>query len=104
MVIVTRGHNHDEAALHAVSNGSARYIGMIGSRRKVKLIFEDLAALGVDREKLAGVHSPIGVSIGSVTVPEIAVSIMAELIQVRRAQKPTRVDGPWEVTAEGDWR
>ncbi len=101
VVIVTRGHNHDEAALHAVIDSPARYIGMIGSRRKVKLIFDDLVALGVDPAKLERVHSPIGLKIGSVTVPEIAVSIAAELIQVRRSDPPTRVEGPFEVASTG---
>ncbi len=99
VVVVTRGHNHDEAALHAVIDSPARYIGMIGSKRKVKLIFDDLVALGVDPAKLARVHSPIGLKIGSVTVPEIAVSIAAELIQIRRTDPPTRVEGPFNIAA-----
>jgi len=94
VLIVTRGHRHDEQALHAVMNSPARYIGMIGSRRKVRLIFDDLAALGVDRAQLAKVHAPVGLSIGAVTVPEIAVSIVAQLVEVRRTQKPTHVEGP----------
>lgn len=94
VVVVTRGHNHDEQALHAVIDSPARYLGMIGSRRKVKLIFDDLAALGVTREKLDRVHAPIGLPIGGVTVPEIAVSILAQLVLVRRKQMPTRVTGP----------
>lgn len=94
VVIVTRGHNHDEQALHAVIDQPARYIGMIGSRRKVKLIFDDLIALGVIRERLERVHAPIGLSIGAVTVSEIAVSIVAQLIETRRTSKPTRVEGP----------
>lgn len=100
VVIVTRGHSNDEKALHAVINGPARYIGMIGSRRKVKLISDDLAAMGVKRSSLEKVHAPIGLPIGSVTVPEIAVSILAQLIQVRRAEKPTRVEGPFEIASE----
>jgi xanthine dehydrogenase accessory factor len=94
VVIVTRGHNHDEQALHAVIDSPAKYIGMIGSKRKVKLIFDDLVALGIDPAKLARVNAPIGLPIGAVTVPEIAVSILAQLVQVRRADKPTRVEGP----------
>jgi xanthine dehydrogenase accessory factor len=95
IVIVTRGHKHDEAALHAVIDRPARYLGMIGSRRKIKLIYADLAVLGVDPAKLARVHAPIGLPIGSVTVPEIAVSIVAQLVQVRRqTEKPTHVEGP----------
>ncbi len=96
VVIVTRGHSNDERALHAVIDRPARYIGMIGSRRKVKLIFDDLAALGVDRARLERIHAPIGLSIGAVTVPEIAVSILAQLVQIRRSDKPTRVEGPFE--------
>ncbi|MFH1418921.1 MAG: XdhC/CoxI family protein [Planctomycetota bacterium] len=97
VVIVTRGHKHDEEALHAVIDSPARYIGMIGSRRKIKLIYDDLVALGVPREGLDRVRAPIGLAIGAVTVPEIAVSIVAQLIEVRRTSKPTRVEGPFSV-------
>jgi xanthine dehydrogenase accessory factor len=72
---------------------------MIGSRRKIKLIFDDLAELGVERSLLDRVHAPIGLPIGSVTVPEIAVSIAAQLIQVRRRNRPTWVEGPIPVSA-----
>lgn len=101
VVIVTRGHQHDEQALHAVIDSDARYLGMIGSRRKVKLIFDDLIALGVHADKLQQVHAPIGSRIGAVTVPEIAVSILAQLIEVRRSRKPTHVEGPLTVAADG---
>ncbi len=94
VVIVTRGHKHDEQALHAVIDRGAAYIGMIGSRRKVKMILDDLVALGVDHERLTQVHAPIGLPIGAVTVPEIAVSIVAQLIEFRRRRPPTRVEGP----------
>jgi xanthine dehydrogenase accessory factor len=82
-LIVTRGHNHDEEALLHLIDRGARYVGMIGSKRKIKLIFEDLLAQGISAESLAGVHAPLGVNIGSQTVPEIAVSIAAELIAHR---------------------
>ncbi|MCZ6679830.1 MAG: XdhC family protein [Candidatus Poribacteria bacterium] len=88
VVIVTRGHQHDEEALHSVVESNARYVGLIGSRRKVKLIFDDLIELGVPAERLAQVYSPIGVDISSKTVPEIAVSIAAQLIQVRNSKHP----------------
>jgi len=101
VVIVTRGHHHDEQALHAVIDSPARYIGMIGSRRKVKLIFDDLIALGVDAHKLERVHAPIGLKIGSVTVPEIAMSIVGQLIEVRRTDPPTQVEGPIVPKLEG---
>lgn len=95
VVIVTRGHSHDEQALHAVIHSPAKYLGMIGSKRKIRLIFDDLAELGVERAKLERVHTPVGLKIGAVTVPEIAVSIAAELIQVRRAKSFKAVEGPF---------
>jgi xanthine dehydrogenase accessory factor len=82
-VILTRGHNHDEEALYHLAGTACGYVGMIGSRRKVRLIFEDLIAKGVPSDSLARVHSPLGLPIGSQTVPEIAVSIVAELIARR---------------------
>ena len=82
-VIVTRGHNHDEEALYHLAEKSARYVGMIGSRRKIRLIFEDLLQEGVTADALEKVHAPLGYDIGSQTVPEIAVSIVAELIAHR---------------------
>ncbi|MBW3538841.1 MAG: XdhC family protein [Planctomycetes bacterium] len=82
-IIVTRGHNHDEEALYHLAETRARYVGMIGSRRKIKLIFEDLLAEGISREALQRVSAPLGLDIGSQTVPEIAVSIVAELIAHR---------------------
>lgn len=83
IIIVTRGHNHDEEALGHLAQTDARYIGMIGSKRKVKLIFEDLLRAGTPREALARVHAPLGFDIGSQTVPEIALSIVAELVAYR---------------------
>lgn len=82
-LIVTRGHNHDEEALYHLCDRGARYVGMIGSHRKIKLIFDDLAAEGVSQEVLDRVHAPVGLDIGSQTVPEIAVSIAAELVAHR---------------------
>lgn len=99
VVIVTRGHNHDEQALSAVINSDAKYLGMIGSRRKIKLIFDDLVAAGVDPKRLERVHAPIGIDIHSVTVPEIAVSIAAQLIAVRRRDQGRVVEGPFPVSA-----
>jgi xanthine dehydrogenase accessory factor len=82
-IIVTRGHNHDEEALYHLVNRGARYVGLIGSKRKIKLIFDDLQAEGISPESLAHVYAPLGIDIGSQTVPEIAVSILAELIAHR---------------------
>lgn len=82
-LIVTRGHNHDEEALSHLIDRGAAYVGMIGSKRKIRLIFDDLLAEGVSQESLDTVHAPVGLEIGSQTVMEIAVSILAELISVR---------------------
>lgn len=84
IVIVTRGHHRDAAALRAVIASDARYIGMIGSRRKVRTVLGQLFDDGVPRERLYCVHAPIGLEIGAVSTAEIAVSILAELIAVRR--------------------
>ena len=82
-MIVTRGHNHDEEALFHLADRGARYVGMIGSRRKIKMIFDDLVNEGVSEEALERVYAPLGIDIGSQTVPEIAVSICAELVSHR---------------------
>jgi xanthine dehydrogenase accessory factor len=83
LVIVTRGHIHDKTVLAQALRSSARYIGMIGSRRKKALIYEKLVEEGFTRQDLERVHAPIGLAIGAETPEEIAVSIVAELIQVR---------------------
>lgn len=82
-LIVTRGHNHDERALYHLIERGARYVGLIGSRRKIKMIFDDLLSEGISRTALEQVHAPLGIDIGSQTVPEIAVSICAELVSHR---------------------
>ena len=101
-MIVTRGHNHDEEALFHLVNRGAAYVGMIGSRRKVRMIFDDLIAEGITREALARVHAPVGVDIGSQTVPEIAISILAELVAHRNlhGDVPGRPPGVLEATDE----
>jgi len=82
-LIMTRGHGHDEEAFYHLVTTPAGYVGMIGSKRKIKLIFEDLIARGIPPEALERVHAPLGLPIGSQTVPEIAISIVAELISCR---------------------
>ncbi len=82
-LIITRGHQHDEEALYHLAETPARYVGLIGSKRKIKMIFEDLLRDGISREALVRVYAPLGIDIGSQTVPEIAVSIVAELIAHR---------------------
>lgn len=82
-VIVTRGHQFDRACLEAVLARPFAYAGMIGSRRKVAIVMEQLEADGYSRELLAQVHAPIGLRIGAQTPAEIAVCIAAELISIR---------------------
>jgi xanthine dehydrogenase accessory factor len=85
VAIVTRGHQHDRAALAACIRKPAAYIGMIGSRRKVALIRKDLVESGAaTEEEFNRVYAPIGLDIGAETVPEIAASIVAQLIAVCR--------------------
>ena len=83
IAIVTRGHACDREALRAALATRPAYLGMIGSRRKRDLIYGSLLEEGVAAEELRRVHSPIGISIGAETPEEIAVSIAAELIQIR---------------------
>jgi xanthine dehydrogenase accessory factor len=85
VVIVTRGHRHDAQALAAVIDKPTAYVGLIGSRRKIRRILEDLHAGGMPLTALARVRAPIGLAINAVTPGEIAVSIAAELIATRRA-------------------
>jgi xanthine dehydrogenase accessory factor len=87
IVIFTYSHQYDREALEQAINTSAGYVGMISSKRKRTAIFEALMAKGVKKERLEWVHSPIGLDIGAETPEEIAVSIIAELIQVRSRQK-----------------
>src|SRR5439155_18994425 len=63
-VILTRGHNHDAAALYHLARTACGYVGMIGSKRKIRMIFEDLEAKGIPAEALARVHAPLGYDIG----------------------------------------
>ncbi len=83
VVIVTRGHAHDRAVLGQALKTKARYIGMIGSRRKIGLTYQALLSEGFSREDIERVHAPIGLPIGGETPEEIGVSIIAEMIQVR---------------------
>ncbi len=84
IAIVTRGHRHDMRVLRWAVDTRACYIGMIGSGRKVLTVFGELEKQGASHERLAGVYAPIGLQIGSVTPEEIAVSVVAELIAIRR--------------------
>ncbi len=85
-VIVTRGHTHDLDALRALAAAQLRYVGLIGSRAKVKRIYDELRREGTPPRALEAVHAPIGLDIGAITPQEIAVSILAELIAVKHGK------------------
>ena len=83
IVIVTRGHLYDGFVLEQAVKSDARYIGMIGSKKKIQTLYQNLIKKGITKEILDRVHAPIGIDINSETPEEIAVSIVAELINVR---------------------
>ncbi|MBZ5523150.1 MAG: XdhC/CoxI family protein [Acidobacteriia bacterium] len=87
IVIVTRGHRDDMRVLRWAAETPARYIGMIGSQRKVIAIYKELEKEGIAAEKLARVYAPVGIEIGSITPEEIAISIVAEMIAIRRGSE-----------------
>jgi xanthine dehydrogenase accessory factor len=89
IVLVTRGHKGDLTCLRWALATPARYIGMIGSRRKFIEITKVLEGEGVAPEKIERVHSPVGLDIGAITPEEIAVAIVAEMIAVRRGATPS---------------
>jgi xanthine dehydrogenase accessory factor len=84
MVIVTRGHRDDMRVLRWAVQTNARYIGMVGSKRKAITVFRELTKEGLKPELFEQVHSPVGLDIGAITPEEIAVAIVAELIGIRR--------------------
>jgi xanthine dehydrogenase accessory factor len=87
IIVLTRGHLKDEEVLTSVIRSGAAYIGMIGSRKKNATVFQRLTGKGISREELDKVHAPIGIDINAQTPEEIAVSIIAEIIQVRRKKE-----------------
>ncbi len=90
VVIVTRGHRHDGVVLREILNHSLRYVGMIGSKRRVKGLKEELIKEGFSKTKLDEVNTPIGLDIGAITPEEIAISIIAEVISYRRKTLNTK--------------
>ena len=83
IIIATRGHRYDAVALEAAARTSARYVGLMGSKRKSILIYEDLMRNGVPVERIKEIRSPVGLDIHARTPDEIAVSIMAEVLMFR---------------------
>ena len=88
-VIVTRGHRYDQICLEKIARKEHAYIGMIGSRRRTTLVKQILAEKGIDKNVLDSVYTPIGLYIGAETPVEIAVAIMAEIIEVKNKKKRT---------------
>ena len=86
-VIATRGHRYDQICLEAVVRKPHAYIGMVGSRKRVAIVKENLVEKGADPEVVSGIYTPVGLDIGAETPEEIAVAILAEIIQVRRKKK-----------------
>ena len=84
VVLMTRGHHHDRESLAQVIDAPVAYLGMIGSRTRIETIYELMRAEGVKDELLERVRAPIGLDIGARTPAEIAISVMAEMIAVRR--------------------
>jgi xanthine dehydrogenase accessory factor len=91
LIIVTRGHRDDMRVLRMAVGTEARYIAMIGSKRKVIGVVKELEQQGIAREHLERIHAPMGLEIGAISPEEIAVSVAAEMIAVRR-------------NADSDWR
>jgi xanthine dehydrogenase accessory factor len=105
-VVVTRGHGGDAEALEAVLQRNVRFVGLLGSRPKLVHLVSTLEERGVPREQLARIHCPLGIEIGAVTPEEIAVSVLAEMIAVRRgvdeaAIRPMRVELPGRLRMAG---
>lgn len=102
IVIVTRGHGYDRVVLESMLDKPHAYIGMIGSKKKKRAIYQALSEAGVSAETLAGVYSPIGLDIGAETPEEIAVSIVAELIDFRAARKAGSTSPESEPASTGE--
>lgn len=84
IVIATRGHKYDDLALSAALKTKARFVGLMGSKRKTILIYKNLIKEGIPEQKILDIHAPIGLDIGALSPEELAVSIMAEIIMIRR--------------------
>lgn len=99
VAVITRGHRYDADCLRTILAGPfPKYLGMIGSKRRVIALFQMLEDEGSSRDALNKIHSPIGIAIGALTIKEIAISIVAELIQCRRDGTNRRAQGT-ELTA-----
>lgn len=87
IAVVTRGHSEDESCMEAIMETGADYVGMIGSKRRTRIVLDRLREKGIDAKRLATVHAPIGLDIGAVTPEEVALAVIAEIVAVRRGGK-----------------
>ncbi len=83
VVVATHGHVHDQLAVESMLRKEYRYLGVIGSRNKIKTMFKSMVEKGYEEELIKGVHSPIGLALGGNSPEDIAVSILAEIIMVK---------------------
>ncbi len=103
LVVATRGHRFDDMALESALTTRARYIGLLGSRRKTLMIYRRLIQQGVAPERIKEVYAPVGLNIGGLTPEELAVSIMSEIIMVRRGGDGGQMQmGDWYVDRAAD--
>jgi xanthine dehydrogenase accessory factor len=93
IVLITRGHAYDEPCLRVIVHSQAKYIGMIGSRRRIKACFERFREEKIGEELIERVYAPIGLDIATETPAEIALSILAEVIKVRRGGAAASLSG-----------
>lgn len=103
VVVVTRGHHGDAEALASCLPRTPRFLGLMGSKAKMAHVFSDLMSRGFGPDDLARITTPVGVEIGALTPEEIAISIVAEMIAVRRGVSSDRVR-PMRVAAPGRFR
>lgn len=104
VAVLTRGHRYDADCLRVILPGTMpRYLGMIGSRRRVAALYDLLEGEGQSRERMNAIHSPIGVSVNALSPKEIAISIVAELIGCRRKDVPRHGSGTRLVTEDIDF-
>jgi xanthine dehydrogenase accessory factor len=99
VAVLTRGHRQDYEAIRALAGRDLRYVGLIGSRAKVAKVVDRAIEEGVSADWLRRVHAPVGLDIGAVTPEEIAVSILAELVAVRRG----KIDSPGVAGLSMQW-
>lgn len=99
-IVVTTQGRHDRAALKAALNSNATYIAMVASHKKITGLKASLIKSGIDASELERVHSPAGIDIGAVSPAEIALSILAELVAVRRAGSRQKIPGVQEALAQ----